>query len=325
MSSFFHRPHALGIAGSGISRLLPISGLLALVLVFTACLSPGGGDEEIPELGGPQYSALTVSSDLAKGSNRLVFVLVDRDNVPVDAETATVLPMYTPPGGADTEAREPITAHFFAWPPEGSGRGAFVAEVEFDVAGEAIQQNPGLWELKVSATNSDGVSVEATTAVRVADSPATPRIGSPAPRSDTPIAGQVDDLAKITSDPDPDQELYQLSVADALDEGKPLVVVFSTPAFCVSATCGPQLEVLQELKERYGEKVNFIHVEVFKDPHLIEGNRFAADKAPAVEEWGLPSEPWTFVVDEDGLVQAKFEQFTPESLLDETLSRLLGS
>ncbi|MCY4365287.1 MAG: hypothetical protein OXE17_03560 [Chloroflexi bacterium] len=324
MLSNLRRSNVPAAARLVICRLVLFPALIALLLALTACFSPGAGNDDIPDLGGPQYSALMVSSDLAKGSNRLIFALVDRNNVPVSADTATVVPMYSPPGGADPELKEAITAHFLSWPPEGSGRGVFVAEIEFDIAGDATRQHPGLWELKVSATDSDGDSVEATTAVRVAAIPATPGIGTPAPRSVTPTLDQVDDLAEISSDPNPDPGFYQLSVAEALDEEVPLVVLFSTPAFCVSATCGPQLEVLQNLKERYDGKANFIHVEVFEDPHLIEGNRFAAKKVPAVDEWGLPSEPWTFVVDQDGLVQAKFEQFTPESLLDETLSRLLG-
>ncbi|GIT69223.1 MAG: hypothetical protein Ct9H300mP27_03270 [Chloroflexota bacterium] len=54
-------------------------------------------------------------------------------------------------------------------------------------------------------------------------------------------------------------------------------VVFATPAFCVSATCGPQLEILTRLKEKYQDRVNFIHVEAFENPHLKEGGRPAGD------------------------------------------------
>ena len=181
MPSNLHHPCALGPATPVVSRFAACAGVLAVLLVLTACLSPSGSDGDIPELGGPQYSALMVSSDLARGSNRLIFALVDRNNVPVDAEVATVVPMFTPPGGADAQEKEAVTAHFLSWPPEGSGRGVFVAEIEFDVAGDATRQNPGLWELKVSATDAAGAIVEATTAVRVGDKPATPAIGSPAP------------------------------------------------------------------------------------------------------------------------------------------------
>ena len=294
-----------------------------MALASAACLSPRSSQGPAPELGGPEYSALMVSSDLAKGPNRLIFALVNRNNVPVNASEAKVVAMYTPPGASEPEERGSFTASFLPWPPEGSNRGVFVADIDFDVAGDATQSNPGLWELGVNATSADGTQVEATTAVRVAAAPATPAIGDPAPRSVTPVGREVPDLAQITSAPNPDPEFYRLSVDEALEQDKPLVVLFSTPAFCVSATCGPQLDVLGNLRERYGDQANFIHVEVFEDPHLIEGDRFSARQAPAVEEWGLPTEPWTFIVDGDGLVRAKFEQFTPEEILEAALKELL--
>ena len=37
--------------------------------------------------------------------------------------------------------------------------------------------------------------------------------------------------------------------------------------------------------------------------------------APAVEEWGLPTEPWVFVVDANGIVAGRYEGVvTPEEL-----------
>lgn len=311
------RVTALTYIGSCRSISVPLLVLAAAIgLLFSSgCFSPRSSGESAPPLGGPEYSALVVSSDLARGTNRLVFTLVNRDNVPVRAAEAQVVSRYTAPGSTTADIRHTATAGFLPWPPEGSNRGVFVTTVEFDVAGEATRDNPGLWELEISATGTDGVLVETTTAVRVADEGSTPAIGSPAPRSVTPVAADFSDLSQITSAPEPDPDLYELSVHEALDEGKPLVVLFSTPAFCVSATCGPQLEILGKLKDDYGNGANFIHVEVFEDPHLIEGNRFTANQVSAVREWGLPTEPWTFIVGNDGLVKAKFEQFTPESVL----------
>ena len=294
----------------------------AFFLFSVACVSPRSGNSELP-LGGPEYSALVASSDLAKGRNRLIFALVDRNNMPVDADQARIVATYTPPGSTEAEVRQEVISDFLPWPPEGSGRGVFVTDIDFDAAGEATPQNPGLWELRISAIKTDGIEIETTTAVRVFSEPSTPVKGEPAPFSVTPTAGQVEDLNRITSAIDPDPELYRLSIHEALQEEKPLVVLFSTPAFCVSATCGPQLEILGQLKDRYGGSANFIHVEVFKDPHLIQGNRFAAQQVPAVEEWGLLAEPWTFVIDREGRVNAKFEQFTPEGVLEAALQEVL--
>ena len=299
--------------------------MVALVAVMAAagCLAPRSGDGPAPDLGGPEYSALMVSSDLAQGTNRVEFALVDRNNVPVHAGQATVVPRYTPSGADDAQQREALTATFLPWPPEGSGRGVFITTIDFDVPGEATAENPGLWELQISADTQGGMRVETVTAVRVAREPSTPAIGAAAPRSVTPTADRTPDLSHITSAFDPDPEFYRLSVHQALDESKPLVVLFSTPAFCVSATCGPQLEILAEMKEQYRGQVNFIHVEVVEDPHLIEGNRFNARHVRAVDEWGLPTEPWTFIMDGDGLVRAKFEQFTPLEVLEAALDKVL--
>ena len=150
-----------------------------------------------------------------------------------------------------------------------------------------------------------------------------PGIGQPAPPSITPTAADHPDLSTISSAPTPDPDLYRLSIHEALGAGRPLVVVFSTPAFCVTATCGPQLEEISALADDYGEMVNFIHVEVVADPHLLKEGRPAAHWVPAVEEWGLISEPWTFVIDSGGLVRAKFEQYTPAGDIEAALVELL--
>ncbi len=304
-----------------MTRLSYPAGVIAgvLLLAAVACFAPGKAGEPTLPPGGPEYSAIMVSSDLSKGSNRLVFGLVDRDNAPVRAAEAQVSARYTAPGATEAAVRRTSVARFLPWPPEGSNRGVFVTTLEFDVAGEATRATPGLWELEITATTGDGTAIAATTAVRVTEAPVTPAVGAAAPRSVTPTAGGTADLSTITSAPDPDPELYRLSVHEALESGKPLVVLFSTPAFCVSATCGPQLEILGRLKARYRAQANFIHVEVFADPHLIQGDRLSARRVPAVDEWGLPTEPWTFVVDAEGWISAKFEQFTPEEEIEAAL------
>ena len=318
------RPIRNGLTTGGKAAALTAILLFCLLPAAAGCFAPPSAEGPPASMpGGPEYSALMVSSDLAAGDNRVVFGLVDRDNRPVAADTAQVRAVYTAPGAARGMERATAKAQFLPWPPAGSGRGVFVADLTFDRAGAATPEHPGLWELEIAAATADGQSVAAKTAVRVTAEPATPAIGAPAPRSVTPTAGQTADLSTISSAADPDPELYQFSVHQALDAGLPLVALFSTPAFCVSATCGPQLEILSALKERYRGRANFIHIEVFADPHLIQGNRLAAKRVPAVTEWGLPTEPWTFVVDKEGRIAAKFEQFTPAETLAAALESVL--
>ena len=277
-----------------------------LLLIASACTGPA-----VPAH--PEYGVVVVTQDLAQGSNRVIFGLVDVEGMPVRSDQAQVQTVFLPPGDAPGEPRGSAAAGFIQWPT--GPQGVFAATIDFD--------EPGFWRLEVTTTTADGKAVEAQGAVQVKDKTATPALGDPAPRSVTPTAGEVEDLGTITSATIPDPDLYRLSVHQALDEGKPLVVVFATPAFCVSATCGPQVEVLSQVKDKFPSEANFIHVEVFKDPHLIEGNRAEAETVPAVEEWNLPTEPWTFVIDKDGMVRAKFEQFTSADIIEEALREVL--
>ena len=82
----------------------------------------------------------------------------------------------------------------------------------------------------------------------------------------------------------------------------PFVVTFATPKFCSSRTCGPVVDVVEEVSRRLeGENVRFIHVEVFEDNDPAKGfNRW-------LREWKLPTEPWTFLVDADGKIAARYE------------------
>ena len=290
---------------------------LCLIAFATACGSQSG-DIIVPpteEFGGPQFAAVVLTSDLSVGKDRLAFGVVSREGPPLQAKSATVRTYYLPPNTETREARESLTANFEAWP---FSAGVFSAFPEFDVAGS--------WELETAFTSLDGQEVIAKSAFTVKEVSDTPAVGDPAPASVTPVAFDVADISHISTASKPDTALYSISIHDAIAEGKPLVVGFSTPRYCTTGTCGPQLEQLSSLRERYGDRANFIHVEVYKDPHLFEdGHRPGRDNAAdAVVEWGLPTEPWTFVVDANGILQAKFEAFTPAASIEDALLEVLN-
>ena len=174
------------------------------------------------------------------------------------------------------------------------------------------------------ATFPDGTSINVGARIEVKETSATPAVGSPAPRSESKTALDAARLTDITTDPKPDPDLYRLSVAEALNGSEPLLVTFATPAYCRTATCGPQMNIVKELKDKYSDRMNFIHVEVYDNPAEIrEQGIGAARTAPALAEWGLPSEPWTFVVDGDGIVRAKYEGFVDSDELEIAIASLL--
>lgn len=132
---------------------------------------------------------------------------------------------------------------------------------------------------------------------------ATPPVGARAPASQTPtLADTGGDASKLTTRVPPDRELLRYSVTDSLRDRAPFVLVFATPKYCASRTCGPVVDVVDVARRRFaGRGVRFIHVEIHKGLDPSKGyNRF-------VREWGLPNEPWTFLVGRDGRVKAKFQ------------------
>ena len=100
----------------------------------------------------------------------------------------------------------------------------------------------------------------------------------------------------------PDTGLLKYSIAQSLAAGKPFVVVFATPKFCTSRTCGPVVDVVDAAREHFiGNGIRFIHVEIYNNNDPTQGfNRW-------VREWDLPTEPWVFLVGADGRIKAKFE------------------
>jgi hypothetical protein len=82
---------------------------------------------------------------------------------------------------------------------------------------------------------------------------------------------------------------------------KPVALLFSTPQLCQSRVCGPVTDVALQLKAKYGDKIEFIHQEVYVDNDTNKGLR------PPLEAFHLRTEPWLFVVDASGKITARLE------------------
>lgn len=282
--------------------------LCVIIIAAFACANPAP-TAAIPTPAPESLRLALASSDLAVGGNRVVFGVLDDETGPVRDVDVAVSTFYLPATGGQEGPVETVDAVFRAWPV--TPRGVFTAELRFDRAGE--------WGIGAVVVDADGVERKASARVRVKEAPATPALGTAAPRSVSKTLADVDGFEQITTDFEPDADLYGITIVDALDTGKPLLVVFSTPAYCQTATCGPQLGVIKELKAEYAGRMNFIHIEVYDNPHEIEGDLSRAVISPTAEEWGLPSEPWTFIVDGGGMIRAKFEAFTTREELEEAV------
>ncbi len=170
---------------------------------------------------------------------------------------------------------------------------------------------PGTYQITMK---SDEFGETAPAGLFAVEDPEVVSVGDPAPRSETRTSADYP-ISAISSDPDPEPSFYEMSVAEAIEKG-PTVVVFATPAFCTSQACGPLLDLAKGIAPRF-PGVNFVHVEIYED--LTVGSVDELQPVPATLEWGLPSEPWVFVVDGQGIVFAVFEGSASEKELVEAI------
>lgn len=290
--------------------------IAAMAVVLASCSGgssqPTSNGSLTPVASGPAADILPifVSSEIVPGRNRFLFSLTDGERNLIAAPDLNVkLELFSREGDQGTKLAD-VPAEFL-WAIEGE-RGLYVAYPEFPSAGR--------YGFRFLA-NRDGDPVMTVRAdFDVAAEATTPSIGEPAIPSDTPTADDVGgDLAQISTDASPDPTLYEVSVAEAIEAGEPFVVAFATPALCTSRVCGPTLETVRAVKADY-PTLRFIHVE----PYDL-ANRSEIKTMPWVDEWGLPSEPWVFVVDGDGNVAAKFEVIPGEGELRDAIDDVVGS
>jgi hypothetical protein len=303
---------------------MPRTAVLCLLLLIGACAAPSatpapelatscsgvGLAEEGRSYPGwpPEASSelvpIPVSSELAVGENRFLLNLLDAQNQPLASPERDVeMTFYD----LASDPATPSASLDAVYLPTAEGRpGLYRASpVSFPCWGE--------WGLEVVARENDGSQRSGRMIFPVRPTSTTPAIGGPAPASDNPTATSADEIAAISTDTEPDPDFYRTSVADALDEDSPFLVIFATPAFCRTLTCGPALDIVKSVASDFKGEVAFIHVEPYQleqvngnlQPVLSEQNE--PIPIEAVLHWGLPSEPYIFVVDSGGEVTAKLE------------------
>ena len=256
--------------------------------------------------------AIFGTPDLGVGENRIGFVLTSPDEL-IREPTATVSSFYLSKGDSAGELKQTATAVFRPWPY--GTRGLYTTRLTFET--------PGRWSMEISIPDADRPGLRAKLFFEVKEAPSAIAVGSPAVPSQSKTLNDVDRLNELTTGSLYDPDLYQVSIAAAVKNGLPTVVVMASPAFCTNAVCGPQVEVLRDLKTRYKGQANFIHVDIYDNPEEIQGDLTKARVSPAVVEWGLTSTEWSFVIDGDGIVSARFESFATEEELEQALQEVL--
>jgi hypothetical protein len=158
----------------------------------------------------------------------------------------------------------------------------------------------GEWRIAALIKQGDKTTAALLPSATVGEFEGVPRVGEKAPLIHTPTAAEVGgDLAKITTRVPPDTQ-NRVDYAEALGR-EPILLLFATPQFCQSRVCGPVVDVAEQVKDQYGDRAAFIHMEIYKDNDPSKGVR------PQVRAFHLPSEPWLFAIDRQGVIRAEIE------------------
>jgi hypothetical protein len=283
-----------------------VAAILALGLLLTACgesTNPGTGNGNSGSL-----QAQVVASELVAGSQERVPIGILDHNTPVSDATVRVR-AFVLQNGSTAVFKGQSDAPFKGEGLEGAG--VYVAHLDLSTAGN--------WGLEITATRPNGETMRQNLPINVVSAPVVPAVGQPAPLSHSPTI-RDQDVGYIDSGQPPD-DMHQLSIAEAIQQHRPTLVIFASPAFCTSRICGPEVHAVQGLEPAYKDRLTFIHVEVYTNFKPDPAKR---QLAPTVTEWRLQSEPWVFLIDSKGIIQARFEGPTASDEIKAAIDKLLA-
>jgi hypothetical protein len=282
-------------------------GRLAAVLALVTVLAAGCGSHSAPKalsssltigemlkVPGPTVALNMGAGSFVPGNVRFPFLVIRNDARPVNRPTARIWIASgkdQKPFATTTARLERIGIPGVSSPAAGGVTRLYVAR--FKVS------RPGRYWL---VAQPKGRKIKGIGVFDVRATLPVPAVGAKAPSSRTPTLGEAP-LSKLTTADPPDRGLLRYSVAASLAARKPFVVTFATPKYCTSRVCGPVVDVVDALRRRLASRsgVRFIHVEVYADNNPTKGyNRW-------MRQWGLSTEPWTFLVGRDGRIKAEFE------------------
>lgn len=254
--------------------------------------SPAATLEALWRRPGEDVAIVPGTSDYGPGTNRVSFLVVDKQSRLVERPTARVWIAHglkQKPYAETTATLEPIGIP-----------GGAKADAQNIYVTRIATPKPGTYWLLAEPVG--GTKIQALGNVVVRKRAAAPSAGDRAIPSRNPTLRPGVRASTVTTAEPPDRILLRKTVASALAAGRPFVVTFATPLYCQTRTCGPVVQVVQSVAKAWqGKGVDFIHIEIYRDNDPSRGtNRW-------VDEWKLPTEPFTFVVDRSGVIRTRIE------------------
>jgi len=148
-----------------------------------------------------------------------------------------------------------------------------------------------------------------------------PQVGGTLPPVDTPT---VEDPRGVDPICTAEQQcpFHTVNLADSLRAGRPVLVLVSTPRFCVSAVCGPVLDVLTGAAKGRSD-IDVIHVEPYANPMAVDSIS-EATPSPLVTAYGMEFEPALFAANRSGVLVDRLDAIYDRKELDGAIASALA-
>ncbi len=258
----------------------------ALVALAGACSSKSSGSaagrtSTGVRANGLDAGVLSIEPYVSAAPERFAFTL-ENDNGGFAAGPDCTLSLR-PPGGAPGPAVA-TALHADGLP---KGRGVYVVDTPLTPA--------GIWAGVVRIPGHPDAELH----FEVTATPQVPIVGGAALHTPSPTITNTMGVNPLCTR-QPACDLHTVSLDTAIASGKPVAVMFATPARCQSRYCGPVLDQLLSVQDAYSGRVTMIHVEIYKDST-------SNDLVPTVAQWNLPGEPWLFGIDRTGRIAGRLD------------------
>ncbi len=216
------------------------------------------------------------------GEQRFPFVIVADDGLPMRANAPDSIDIDVLSGG---ELLETVTV-----PASGGNQ---------IVPYYALTFTPPAAGAYVARTSFSDFDVEFTVLER--DQTTLWQVGETMPGFATPTFDDARGVEPICTRLGEQCAFHDITLDEALSNGRPTALLISTPAFCQTDVCGPSLEDLIGAASGRDD-INVIHQEVYADFGRDTDNGQLPDVAPLLAEWEIAFEPSLFVMDADATI-----------------------
>ena len=112
---------------------------------------------------------------------------------------------------------------------------------------------------------------------------------------------------------------YKNKVSELLKVNELFIVSFMSPAFCIDPTCGPQIDTLYELGDKY-RSLPIVHIETYLNPVELKNDFDKKKINPVIREWGVDEGQWLYVVSKSGMIIAKFQGYASLEQIEEYIN-----